>query len=320
MNVRVVYYPCTRLSLKMRRYHVTKSSRKRPKDKESNVANATSSGDDYMSMDFILNAQSFDDNRNSVVNKRRKASNKRKLFTDKKEKKYEPPTKKLKVRMEEERNKGLAKPISENNIGFKLLSKMGYKNGMIIGKKNNVNKNKNDNNDPNKQIILKEPISIKIRDKNSGLGIHEAKERKVEALSILIKTQKMKRNNLFKQSIRQKSKHKGLIKDIKQSMIICENLDIQNDVNLTNPIWFKDKEEHKKQATDEYEQDEDEDIDEIAMLSFNECQDKLKEILIYLRCQHIYCYWCGIKYKDEQEMDKSCPGNDKSLHDSLDDF
>ena len=300
----------------MRRYHVTKSSRKISKAIVSNTKPIPKE-DDYMSMDFILNAQSFDDNRNSNINKRRKASNKRKLFTDKRDKKYEPPTKKLKVRMEEERTKGLNKPISENNIGFKLLSKMGYKNGMIIGK-NNISDNKIDDNDRNKQIILKEPIKIKIRDKNSGLGIHEDKERRVDAISKLIKTQKKQRNDLFKQSIRQKSKHKGLIKDIKQSMIICENLDIQNDVNLTNPIWYK--EEQKKEDKDGYDQNEDEDIDEVAMLTFNECENRLNEILIYLRCKHIYCYWCGIKYKDTQEMNKLCPGNEKSLHDSLDDF
>ena len=297
----------------MRRYHASKSTRKKPNSAITQKASADHE-DDYMSMDFILNAQSFDDNRNSKINHRRKPSNKRKLFADKNDKKHEPPTKKLKVRMEEERNKGLAKPISENNIGFKLLSKMGYKNGMIIGKNNNKNDNLRDCDDQNKQILLKEPIKIKIRDKNSGLGIHEMKERKVEALRNLIKTQKTQRNNLFKQSIRQKSKHKGLIKDIKQSMIICENLDIQNDVNLRNPIWYKEEQKNDK------DEDQDDDMDEIERLSFKECENKLRDILLYLRGTHIYCYFCGIKYKDLQEMNELCPGNDKTLHDSLDDF
>ena len=281
-----------------------------------------STEDDYMSMDFILNAQSFDDNRNTKINQRRKKSNKRKLFADKDKNKYQsPPKKKLKVRMKEERDKGLEKPISSNNIGFKLLSKMGYKNGMIIGKNNNNNNYYNDNddiNDKNKQIILKEPIKIKIRDKNSGLGMHEMKERKVETLKKLIESQKSQRDNLFKQSIRQKSKHKQLIKDIKQSMIICENLDIQNNVNLSNPIWYKPKEDKKIENQDE--QDEDDDIDEIEILSFIQCKTKLSNILHYLRDEHLYCYWCGIKYKETKEMNRSCPGNDKNLHDSLDGF
>eukprot|EP01083_Nonionella_stella_P039081 106263_1 len=274
----------------MRPYHAKKSEPTHSKDA---VSHSHHQEEDYMSMDFIATAQSFDDNRNNQINKRRKQSNKRKLFTGKNQPKFEPKRKKLKVRMEEQRNKGLAKPISKHNIGYKLLSKMGYKS-----------------NDANAR---KQPIEIKVRDKNSGIGIHEMKQRKINALNTFIETQKKQRHHLFNESIRQKTKRKQFIKEIKQSMIICENLDTLHNVNLHNPIWYKTNEETQDLS-------EDNDIDELDTYSLTECEHKLQNIVQYLRDQHLYCFWCGVQYADKNKMDASCPGNDKQLHDSLDDF
>ena len=253
----------------------------KPKSNEKNE-------DDYMSMDFILNAQSFDDNRNNKINQRRKKSQKRKLFSSKqRSSSFEPKRKKLKIRMEEQRNKGLAKPIAESNIGFKLLTKMGYKQ--------------------NTKSAQKEPIQIVVRDKQSGLGIHEMRHQKKEKLNALIASQRKKNNECFKESMRQKAKHRQCIKEIEQSIIICKNLDVQSGVNLNNPIWYRPN-------------DEGDDLNEFETFSYTECTDKLSEILSYLRETHLFCFWCGIKYTDESSMSKECPGNDKDLHDSLEDF
>lgn len=43
--------------------------------------------------------------------------------------------KKRKVLESEARDEGLSKSIAQNNMGFSLLAKMGYKEGMGLGKK-----------------------------------------------------------------------------------------------------------------------------------------------------------------------------------------
>merc|ERR1712129_350077 len=182
----------------------------------------------------------------------------------------------LKIRMQEQRDKGLQQPIPKNNIGFKLLSKMGYK------QKDNTSQHKAN------EII--------IRANKSGLGMHEQKREKMEKLESLMVTTKKQTRQQFAESIRQKAKHRKCIKDIEQSMIISHNLN----------------------ATDD-EQKDDEEID-LQILSYTECTDKLSKILTDLRENHLFCYWCGVKYEDTSSMNAHCPGTDEKLHDSLNDL
>lgn len=58
---------------------------------------------------------------------------------------------------------GLSKPLSNDSKGFALLSKMGYKPGMSIGKRNHTNEG------------IKEPIMVPIKISRTGLG-HETEE------------------------------------------------------------------------------------------------------------------------------------------------
>ena|ERR1700761_7541072 len=43
--------------------------------------------------------------------------------------------------------------------------------------------------------------------------------------------------------------------------------------------------------------------------------ERLAAILVYLREDHWYCFWCGAKYKSSEEMDEQCPGVDEEAHD-----
>lgn len=45
-----------------------------------------------------------------------------------------PQTKKIKIIENEAREQGLSLPISSDNKGFTMLQKMGYKEGMSLGK------------------------------------------------------------------------------------------------------------------------------------------------------------------------------------------
>ncbi|KAH7100562.1 hypothetical protein BKA62DRAFT_771333 [Auriculariales sp. MPI-PUGE-AT-0066] len=43
-------------------------------------------------------------------------------------------------------------------------------------------------------------------------------------------------------------------------------------------------------------------------------QQRLENLLAYLRERHAYCFWCGAQYDDDQDMLQSCPGPEEDLH------
>jgi len=311
----------------MRRYHPSSKNRPLIHREDNSTEKGTSSTkdeveEDYMSMDFILKAQSFDAT-NCKPKSRRKQSKKRK---SRDHDHHGRPLKKAKmkvgVKMEERRNEGMATPIPSSNKGFKLLSKMGYKRGDTIGKQRDTQSQHSGRRDidgnpnGNDQIVLKEPIAIKIRASKSGLGVQERKEQRAKALSERMQSQKANRDKIFKLSIRERTKRNQCIRDIKSSRIICQNMDVKADDNLENPLWFGPIEEEKKWNEEEPEIP----FNEFEYTVLSECERILSELVEYLRTRYRYCYWCGILYQTEEELLASCPGKIKDLHDSLTDF
>lgn len=61
---------------------------------------------------------------------------------------------------------------------------------------------------------------------------------------------------------------------------------------------------HTQDCEDE-EEDEEEQIDATVGLPI---------VLNYLRCEHLYCLWCGAHYDTEQEMLDACPGENEDDH------
>lgn len=46
-----------------------------------------------------------------------------------------------------------------------------------------------------------------------------------------------------------------------------------------------------------------------------QAQDRLHLVLAYLRHRYTYCFWCGVKYEDEEDMQNQCPGTEEEDHD-----
>ncbi|KAM5535641.1 hypothetical protein V8D89_010628 [Ganoderma adspersum] len=44
-------------------------------------------------------------------------------------------------------------------------------------------------------------------------------------------------------------------------------------------------------------------------------QDRLTLVLDYLRRKYSYCFWCGTRYDDAEDMENNCPGEDEDAHD-----
>lgn len=66
------------------------------------------------------------------------------------------------------------------------------------------------------------------------------------------------------------------------------------------------------------EECEEEDIDnedkELEAFESLDIYDRLELVLDYLREKHYYCFWCGTRYQDQDDMDSSCPGPDEEQH------
>ncbi|KAJ7781422.1 hypothetical protein B0H16DRAFT_1671686 [Mycena metata] len=43
--------------------------------------------------------------------------------------------------------------------------------------------------------------------------------------------------------------------------------------------------------------------------------DQLQLVLSYLRDNYAYCFWCGTRYENSEEMESQCPGEDEDSHD-----
>ncbi|KAI0049562.1 hypothetical protein FA95DRAFT_1488802 [Auriscalpium vulgare] len=44
-------------------------------------------------------------------------------------------------------------------------------------------------------------------------------------------------------------------------------------------------------------------------------QERLSQVVEYLRSNYSYCFWCGAQYEDAGDMTEHCPGPDEDMHD-----
>ncbi|VDK78173.1 unnamed protein product [Litomosoides sigmodontis] len=226
------------------------------------------------------------------------------------------------------RDDALAKPVSENSKGFLLLSKMGYKPGMSLGvEKEGCSRG------------IKVPISLELKTNRTGLG-HDAEEdeKRKQRMDLYqrVVLEKAKANEVLIDdfSIRKRSaaRMKQLLKDLKQSRKVCQELDARNGLELpiSSHFWpvYKVKNEEdsssKKKRTEESEcitecftyfngkvAPVDLNIDE---LSENEIAERLTELTRYLCDTHCYCLWCGAQYDSKEELENGCPGRTRNDH------
>lgn len=42
--------------------------------------------------------------------------------------------------------------------------------------------------------------------------------------------------------------------------------------------------------------------------------EKLEMLTNYIRTAYNFCFWCGIRYEDQQDLNENCPGLNKDDH------
>ncbi|XP_028975610.1 G patch domain-containing protein 11 isoform X1 [Esox lucius] len=224
-----------------------------------------------------------------------------------KEKNIKNRQKTIKELEQESREAAQHSTISQENKGFALLQKMGYKAGQGLGKQG---------------AGRVEPIPLNIKTDRGGIGMEGVKKRKAQeqlehyCQKVRAKQQHEKQSlEDFRVRIRTEREELKIEGDLRRSQKACEQLDSQKGVTVPRENWYwpklvveEEKEEEEKQ---EEEKEEEEEVEEDELTTL----DKLQILTSYLRDIHFYCIWCGTAYNDKEDLCSNCPGETAADHD-----
>ncbi|XP_014806215.1 PREDICTED: G patch domain-containing protein 11 isoform X3 [Calidris pugnax] len=195
--------------------------------------------------------------------------------------------KSIKEEEKERRDLVLKSALGNENKGFALLQKMGYKSGQALGKSGEG---------------IVEPIPLNIKTGRSGLGHEELKKRKAEEkLENYRQKLHMKKQaneqaaDQFRIRFKNKQEERKMEGDLRKSQRACQQLDMQKDIDAPKETWYwlEPEEEDKK--------DEEDKEDECTSSDLS-VSEKLHILTTYLRQEHFYCIWCGTTYEGESKL------------------
>uniref|UniRef100_A0A183BJU9 G patch domain-containing protein 11 n=1 Tax=Globodera pallida TaxID=36090 RepID=A0A183BJU9_GLOPA len=242
---------------------------------------------------------------------------------------------------------GLSNPICSGSKGFKLLAKMGYREGMSLGRRAEEG--------PRLDSRLMEPIPIQFKTDRAGIGLEEDTREKRKNLCEAHMESMRRRAEMeeelacdFRRRKRFAMEQKQLISEIQKLRKTCHEMDTTRSIKkLPDEFWFwpiySRKKECVEETTDDSEgsvgvkrtkkelSDEDDDpvVDELytygngekapMAINFYEfdnlgLQESLAKISSYMREVHFYCLYCGCAFTSSEEMDKECSGIAREDH------
>ncbi|XP_061847136.1 G patch domain-containing protein 11 isoform X3 [Colius striatus] len=204
--------------------------------------------------------------------------------------------KSIKEEEKERRDLVLKSALGNENKGFALLQKMGYKSGQALGKSGGG---------------IVEPIPLNIKTGRSGLGHEELKKRKAEEkLENYRQKLHMKKQaneqaaDQFRVRFKNKQEERKVEGDLRKSQRACQQLDMEKDIDVPKETWY-----WLEPQEDEEDKEDDCTSSELSV------PEKLHILTAYLRQQHFYCIWCGTTYEDSEDLSSNCPGDSAADHD-----
>lgn len=282
---------------------------------------------DYMSDDLLNSGDvrpgllfSRQQKRQAVVDRRRREANDL----------HRQGQRPRKLLQSERLEQGLAQPIDENNKGFALLQKMGYKPGSALGKQKGG---------------IVEPIAVTVKSDRAGLGRQAVLDDLQHRKRVMFAArQRLRAENAaasaeeFRQRMRDKMADRHVSTDLARSQRVCQQLDEGINVETPAEPWFwplpLDTSEEVTTTPDDssiatettcaeigqrngnntsaFSQSEQQNAEESSAFSPNEQLDLLTH---YLRSTHCYCIWCGCSFDGADDLKDQCPGNTRQDHD-----
>nr|CAB3250459.1 G patch domain-containing protein 11-like [Phallusia mammillata] len=251
--------------------------------------------DDYMSNIFVEEPNPH----KSLLCKPQKVARKHELENKRKDLNAKSRVQPRHIVEQESRTKGLATAITEDNPGFKLLAKMGYKIGEGLGAKGEGRT---------------EPVPVDVKSGRTGLGrdsaVKEAQARR-QKMQVVVKEKRAKLEKIqhkqFRERMRDRFNYKQVEHDLYKSQKVCLHLDESSDIERPKcDFYWPSIVTEDEQNEDSEDDDDDEEISP---------DDKLILLTEYLRTEYFYCIWCGHRFSDKNELSQECPGNTAACHD-----
>ncbi|XP_067615282.1 G patch domain-containing protein 11 [Eurosta solidaginis] len=211
----------------------------------------------------------------------------------------------------------LNRPIEHQNKGFQMLARMGYKPGQALGRETTCTE---------VEKRLTEPIGINIKTDRGGLGretalrdlkerqrqIHEQQLRKKLTGGDVVTVEE------FRKRTQQRADERFAVAALKRCQLSCETLDTEHGLQEPDLKWFwPERLEISNEADDETVNDTPQVNVEPNDTSQEEdytTAEKLEMLTSYLRTSYRFCYWCGIRYKDDDDFSANCPGDTRDDH------
>lgn len=192
--------------------------------------------------------------------------------------------------MEKERlQEGLNTQLDSTNKGFRMLAKMGFKEGQSLGKNGNSN------------TALKEPLPLII--KKDRAGIPERPDR-----SDHFKKAKVEHKDLgsFKEMVSDKQKDRKVVKQIIEiTTKTIPHFDEMHEKKERNALLYDFEEVERKRLEGSIKFS-------FEDFLYRESQDRrflrLESLLHYLRKNYYYCTHCAFTYGDYETLLAECPG------------
>ncbi|KAJ3105342.1 G patch domain-containing protein 11 [Phlyctochytrium planicorne] len=306
--------------------------------------------DDYMSASILEAATQAE---------KKLAKSRSETYSEKRRREMEMSRRKGEVKslgqMEKERREeGLRTDVlKEENKGFKLLEKLGFKKGMALGKEvvasgsgvggsgsgnGEGDESKKDTTEttselPTMRPRLMEPIPIFMKTDKRGLTL-TTRKRPLSPSSPTSSTsstsdtenpstkRKKPTEQDFRGTITRKLDERRATGELVRARRTVQNLDEDRGVSR-HLLWMPEREsvvglEDGVVVGEVVEEGEGEEkvVDpEVEEFEGMELEDKLRKVVGYLRSNYFYCLWCGDRYQNEEEMNTHCPGEWRDDHD-----
>jgi hypothetical protein len=183
--------------------------------------------------------------------------------------------------------KGLDTEISSDNIGFKLLSKMGFSKAGNDSKMEEKNEPLKPHFNPGRSGIgsvleTKKDVAVVIPDTETPSNVSEESIADFTARSSKVHSQKRIAHDIIK---------------LKPAIV---DLDSRNTENSS-----RYREEFEISEAD---LDPSLDINYYQQMPVTKICELLQKLVSYSRKIHFYCNWCGLKYEDIDDLNENCPG------------
>ncbi|KAL7674392.1 hypothetical protein ACOME3_000672 [Neoechinorhynchus agilis] len=175
--------------------------------------------------------------------------------------------------------RGLDIKIEKTNRGYEMMRKMGYKDGLPLGK-------------TTKGII--EPIKPELKESRSGLGrvpkvpLKDGLKEEKDFLEDRRSFVERKQNEFIA---------KRIAIDLAKSRRMCQTLDLEEQISEPVDPLFWPQDQIEERETDEVDND-----------------DILQRITSYLRQNYYYCIWCSVRFNNNDDLANNCPGNTFDEH------